>query len=300
MSAINDPIGFKIEDILIRVIPGSVFIFSILVIIVERSIFPDLVPSYSTTVIAIGILFSFIFGELIELLRHSFFHTPKVFSRMVFRESGDHTHLRASDRFRLWIFDRLSTQDVYQTKNFSLNYRNKIAHSWWMDNPEFYIERKNNSSVNYELSGGNTLLRQKYTPKHLYPHHYLEEKNISVISKLAESNPLPGDKYNPRHLYYHLTKEVEPSLNKDAKRRRIQLRFYTNLKIGIVPALLYIIYIGSQEYSDFLISYIVVVFILLFFLYPLTIFFLNIILRSIERSHIKDLIKEYSYQKEIQ
>lgn len=269
MSAISDPVGFELDDILTRVIPGAVFVFSISIAIFELNLLPDSISysPYSTTFIAFGVVLSFVFGELIELFRYQAFRTPRTFNQLVYRTTRNIEHLYWSDQFRLRLFDWASKQDISESNQSNLRLRSKLLYIPWMNESEYYVE---------------------------------EEYSDNIIKELADSNPLPGDEYFPDYLYYHLLKQVESSLNKDAKRRQTLSRFYINFKISLVPTFVfitYITYVWIEGMSPIL--FIILAVVAFFIIYFYGIIFVNTFLGSVQIAHISDLLREYLYQKEI-
>ena len=88
MSNIENPAGFEIDDIVTRILPGGVVVFSMLLVI------PDIDPfSIDTTGVVVSVFVAFIVGEVIEYTRHSVYRYPRSFSRLIYRTSQDRDHL---------------------------------------------------------------------------------------------------------------------------------------------------------------------------------------------------------------
>ena len=128
-------------------------------------------------------------------------------------------------------------------------------------------------------------------------YHIEAEYDHDIITELSHSNPLPGDRYAPEYLYYHLLKQVESSLNKDAKRRQVLTRFYMNFKISFIPTALsisYLAFIWQEVLPTYL--FIIVSGIAIFFFYLYGYMVVNIFLRPVQVSHVSDILREYIYQ----
>ncbi|WP_152420075.1 hypothetical protein [Halorubrum distributum] len=265
MSAISQPVGFELDDILTRVIPGAVLVFSVSIAIYELNLLVDIIEysPYSTKFIAFGIILSFIFGELIELFRYQVFPTPKSFNRLVYRSSKNIDHLYLLDQILIYFINIFPQQEAESERTTS-SIINFLFHIPWMDDYQYSIER---------------------------------EYENNIITELADSNPLPGDKYRPNHLYYFLLKRVEPSLGKNAKRRLVLSRFYINFKISLIPTFSFLSYIGYIRYAnESIYTYLVVVFLLGAIIYIYGSVIIKMIFGSVQMTHISDLLREYIYQ----
>ena len=267
MSSLNDPVGFELNDVLTRVLPGAVFVFSIAIVVDIFDRYPDdpaIVP-FSTTFIAIGIILSFLFGELIELFRHHAYRTPRPFNQLIYRSTSKTQHLYVKDKYRVKIYKILYGKDPSKMGDPQSGFVHGFFYAPWMNDERFYVER---------------------------------EYDQDIIDKLANSNPLPGDDHLPEHLYYHLLKEVNQTLDNEAKRRQTLSIFYTNFKISLVPTLLFLLYIGYVVFDSVQIVGILVA-IGILTIGPVYMYLVAIIEISVgdpRQTHISDLLREYVYQ----
>lgn len=265
MSKIENPAGFEIDDIITRILPGGVVVFSMLFVIIEIDPF-----SIGTTGFVVSVFVSFIIGEIIEYTRHSVYRHPRSFSRLIYRTTQDREHLYNLDSYTLQILDCLSI-DIPQVGT----HPNEIPSR-----------------------------RQRLVPPWAYADGYFIEHEYDgdLVEELAESNPLPGDDYLPEHLHYHLMKQVRDRLNKSAQRRHTFTILKTNLNISfLATAFSIIVYslIWALTEPEFLLRENIgfgILFILsIIIVYGLAVLSANILLSGIVGAHVADLLREYTY-----
>ena len=102
MSKLNNPIGFELDDILTRVLPGAIPVLFIVWIYEISNIF-----ELTTTGLTIIIILSFILGEIIELFRYQALSVPRSFSRLLYRKTGKLEHLGIIDTALIRLYSRL-------------------------------------------------------------------------------------------------------------------------------------------------------------------------------------------------
>ena len=100
MSKIENPVGFEIDDILTRILPGGIVVFSMALVIPGIDLF-----SMDTTGFVVSIFAAFIVGEVIDYTRHSLYRYPRSFSRLIYRTTQDRYHLYTIDSYTLRILD---------------------------------------------------------------------------------------------------------------------------------------------------------------------------------------------------
>jgi len=93
--------GFTVDDVMIRIIPGLLVLFILLLMlstgkIIGRATLPDL---NIENMIFWGII-TFLTGELVNLFRESFLPVPSTFRKVIYNETEDLKHL---GRFQAWI-----------------------------------------------------------------------------------------------------------------------------------------------------------------------------------------------------
>lgn len=142
MSSIVDPVGFETDDLLTRIIPGSL----VVLIITVSAIGLDSITEFSAGWFVVIIISSFMTGEAIDLIRHECYRVPRSFKRMVYRSKPKLSYLYLSDR----KFQKYCRSDTDQIGK------------------EFYIEQEYSKDLIAELSGENQLPGDKYLPEHLY------------------------------------------------------------------------------------------------------------------------------------
>jgi hypothetical protein len=106
------PTGFSIPDLLTRIIPGGVLVFSIFSPVILPEYLPDL--SIQNSEILAFTVISFLAGEVINTGRISFFDVPNHFCRVLYTENGrDEMYLRWPDTY-------LSTRYPEYVEGYSL------------------------------------------------------------------------------------------------------------------------------------------------------------------------------------
>jgi len=143
MGSLSDPVGFDLDDALTRVLPGAVFVFSTAIVIDVLNWSPNFITydPFSTSFITIGIILSFLFGELIELFRHQKYRTPRPFNRLIYRSTYNEKHLYLRDRVRVLIYKRISKNDPSEIENPESGYFHNFFYAPWM-NEKKILRRK--------------------------------------------------------------------------------------------------------------------------------------------------------------
>lgn len=267
MSKVNNPIGFELDDILTRVIPGAIPVIFIVWVSEIINIF-----KLTTTELTIVIISSFILGEIIELFRYQDLSVPRSFSRLLYRKTRKLEHLGIIDTALIRLYTRffgdLPEPDAELT--------------FW--SKEYWL-----------------------CPLWSYKSRYWFETEYDgcVIKELHESNPLPNDEIVPSQLYFHLQKLVGNKLDKEAMRRRTLSKFKSNLNISLF--LVIVIFIPfAMENSNIvelfrqltIIEALSLVFSLIFILVFIQIILtvVNLFLNKFQKQHMADLFQIYLYE----
>lgn len=105
---------FRVYDIVTRIVPGSTLVVLWVEIItsypsseLEYSAVAHMMSSTSALLIYLGI--GLVFGEIIQTSRNWLHPVPYPFRRLLYHQSGDRLFLAKHDRWRLGIWDSLSS-----------------------------------------------------------------------------------------------------------------------------------------------------------------------------------------------
>jgi len=95
----SQTIGFSLFDAITRILPGSLFVFFVIILLEEADILSrfEIPSSTISNLIIIGLL-AFLVGELIHLLRETIQPVPPKFRRVVYAETEELKHLSVLQR----------------------------------------------------------------------------------------------------------------------------------------------------------------------------------------------------------
>lgn len=119
VSSRKTPTGFSISDLYTRIIPGAALLIALfLPRIIDYYYMEGQFPELPTESIPIGLLLfalvSLVLGEFIDVLRRSWFPVPRLFTRMVYDETGDRNSLNWFQRRLLGLSETDSDSRIRQ------------------------------------------------------------------------------------------------------------------------------------------------------------------------------------------
>lgn len=130
-------IGLSLNDILTRITPGAVFISSFL-ITPDFTLFELSSTSVMNTSLVLFVVFSFIFGEAIDLTRENFKPIPATFRRFLYHETGREEFLGITDKWRLKLgLNVPERRSIYASSNREVYY--EIISKFGLENDYDYV-----------------------------------------------------------------------------------------------------------------------------------------------------------------
>lgn len=136
MSATRTPIGFSLDALLTRVIPGLIVIFPWAIDL--WLIAPELYEDTTTVLFAIA-MGALVIGELVEHVRSGLFRVPLPFAYAMYKETGDESDLPGLFRYRLKL-DRLLPSRFSLVTDFPEDVRldSRLDHNFFKEMEEAF------------------------------------------------------------------------------------------------------------------------------------------------------------------
>lgn len=180
MPKSGTPTGFSIPDLLTRIIPGGVLVFSIFSPVILPEYLPDL--SIQNSEILAFTVISFLAGEIINTGRISFFDVPNHFRRVLYTENGrDEMYLRWPDTYLSgWHPEYVEGYSLFEhsDKDLARTLRNRFNLDSDLDGPHnFFI------LLTSDLSSAKSPETQRLENIYIF---YENMKYSSVISFLSQ------------------------------------------------------------------------------------------------------------------